>query len=315
MKQLLLAISLLISGQLLAQVFDSSDAVFQLDQVDFIQLETFPHTLCVAGNKKEAITGWMISKSKKELKLYHYNEGVEDGYFAEYNYSKRKYHLKKAGYNKKGRTVQNLHYNPRKQFLDSNNWSYGLVKVRVYNDHFGKDNDFLLYRDIDLESAPYKVLNYHYFYDTKKSKIVRHEEDYIRDIWDPSYSDTIRTHLPFELNANANPFTFMRFDGYYAGIYRKGLEIEGAHMLKFFPNHSVKYQLVEGGNIENPSWEHTPATSFQLVGNTLSVKINGTEVTFKNATFFATFFFAETEYNNPGFTKIDSYQFIKTGRH
>ncbi len=313
MKRLIFILIIFFSSGLCAQNSTKNEAIYYEHDtpIFYKSIEKYPFSIALDSSTMTPINGWVIRDYLKTIWVEHYKEGKQIGYYLKYDLKKSKYHLTEAGYRIGFRFsdyAQVWTYDPKNQFIDSNSFSYGMVKVKIFDPDLENKNLFI--RDIHLRKRFFKINDHYHFRENNKSSNVKYKVKSTKNLWDANLSNLIWHRFPYVLNENKNPFTLLRFDGYYENHEHLGEEeYRFSQFIKFFPNGTVKYIFLNEVVHEFNDWEKLNSSKYILKENTINFTINQTEIIFSEGTFYPTFMNVKTRYNSNGLMRKEIFKF------
>jgi hypothetical protein len=269
----------------------------------------------VDSSSRIPIEGWLILKGPKEIEVRHMSDGLEDGIFAHYKKIHTEWHLIKAGKYKQSKLMEVLTFDWKKQGIDSNSYNYGLTKIYTRRTDYELGNVQFFSRTISFKPNKFKIKDNYEFSRGKKSVKVRYKVESINKMWENSTLSEIDKRFPSVLNSNQNPFSHIRFDGYYYRLtfpdYKDSLNVM-SQFIKFYPDGKLKYVRKTKGMNHVIDWNSiTEKSDYSLKGNTANFKILNTEISFTNGTFYETFLHIYDQYYKGGLKYSEVFDFIK----
>lgn len=283
--------------------------------LDFEHCDTTFLLRIVDSASRIPIDGWLILKWPKDIAVRHMSDGLEDGIFAHYKKIHSEWHLISAGNSKRNELIEILTFDWKKQGIDSNSYNYGLTKIYTRRPDYELGNIQYFSRTISFKSNKFKIKDNYKFSRGKKSVKVRYKVESINKMWEYSIMSEIDKRFPSVLNANQNPFSHIRFDGYYyrlTFLERHDSVNVLSQFIKFYPDGKLKYVRKIKGMNHVIDWNSIIEKSdYSLKGNTVNFSIPNTEINFSNGTFYETFLHIYDQYYKHGIKSSEVFDFVK----
>lgn len=283
--------------------------------LDFEHCDTTFLTRIVDSASRIPIDGWLILKRPKEIEVRHMSDGLADGLFAHYKKIHAEWHLIEAGNYKKFKLMEVLTFDWKKQGIDRNSYNYGLTEIYTRRTDYELGNIKFFGRTFSVKPNKYKIKDHYKFYRGKKSVKVRYKVESINKMWEYSIMSEIDKRFPSVLNANQNPFSHIRFDGYYyrlTFLERHDSVNVLSQFIKFYPDGKLKYVRKIKGMNHVIDWNSIIEKSdYSLKGNTVNFSIPNTEINFSNGTFYETFLHIYDQYYKHGIKSSEVFDFVK----
>jgi len=257
---------------------------------------------------KEPIQGWVQTSINKGILLTHFKDGLQDGFYANYKKYKNTYQLEEAGYRSAGFYIHEIQYDYKKKAKKNQKFG-GKKKIVIERrpDYFG-DNPELDERKVTYAKDTYKIKD-SYFLKDGRSKNEKYEVQELDSLLNFAYSDSIDRLFPSVLNSNLNPFTLIRFDGYYR-LFNDTSNRDHQRFIKFLPNGTVLYKLVEEKCLTNQDWTNCEEGNYKLKDYQVECAFKDDEMHFSSIKFVHSILVLKTRYYKQGLNKVESYYFI-----